>query len=233
MKLSEKIQYLRRKKGCSQEELAQVCSVSRQSVSKWEADMALPELEKLLILSDFFGVSTDVLLREACELPGGKEVHSCGANALRRQKEQMMEMSVYEGILIKESLVDDRVMDYLEIHKVELWNTGGDAAPRYWTAVFFTSRLPDLPERFAKVMRGAAEESAAPGNVRTPEKASDRGMDPTEENWFVDFKRGNQKYIVFRNRILKYTIGNQQERASVCEACRQLGITDAEMNWGE
>ena len=61
MKLSEKIIELRRAKGMTQEELASLCNVSRQSVSKWEADITLPELDKLLILSKTFQVSLDVL----------------------------------------------------------------------------------------------------------------------------------------------------------------------------
>ena len=49
MKLSEKIIELRKAKGMTQEELACKCNVSRQSISKCEADIALPEMEKLLI----------------------------------------------------------------------------------------------------------------------------------------------------------------------------------------
>lgn len=94
MKLSEKIAALRKANGMTQEELASICNVSRQSITKWEADIALPELNKLLIL-------------------------------------------------------------------------------------------------------------------------------------------GNVKYIVFRNKILKYRIGNQEEKEGVCEECRRLGITDAEMNLTE
>ena len=55
MKLSEKIIELRKTKGMTQEALAELCNVSRQSISKWEADIALPELDKLLILSEIFG----------------------------------------------------------------------------------------------------------------------------------------------------------------------------------
>ena len=46
MKLAVKIQYLRKENGYSQEELAEICGVSRQSVTKWESDIALPEIEK-------------------------------------------------------------------------------------------------------------------------------------------------------------------------------------------
>ena len=63
MKLSEKIQLLRKENSYSQEELAAICKVSRQSISKWEADIALPETEKLIILSNLFQVTVDVLLK--------------------------------------------------------------------------------------------------------------------------------------------------------------------------
>ena len=38
----------------------------------------------------------------------------------------------------------------------------------------------------------------------------------TGDNWFGDFKAGNEKYIVFKDRILKYRIGNQTEKENVC-----------------
>ena len=205
MKLSDKIIELRKSKGMTQEELASTCNVSRQSISKWEADMALPELEKLLILSETFGVSVDVLVKDELELNYVKEVHTCGDNALGKKKKE-----VYEGTLVKESIEDDSVLDLLNIHKVELWNTGGK--PKYWTILYFSSSHADFPEQISKVL--IADEA--------------RGG-----NWFVDFKAGNLKYVVFRNKVLKYQIGNPQEKAAVCEECRKLGITEDEMNWAE
>lgn len=62
--LSEKIRELRRQSGLSQEELADKLNVSRQAVSKWETDAAVPTADKLVELADFFGVSLDFLLRE-------------------------------------------------------------------------------------------------------------------------------------------------------------------------
>ena len=82
MKLSEKIIELRKANGMTQEELAAKCNVSRQSISKWEADIALPETEKLLILGELFHVSMDVLLKDELTLSEVKEVHSCGNNAI-------------------------------------------------------------------------------------------------------------------------------------------------------
>lgn len=62
MNLSENIFRLRTKMGLSQGDLANELDVSRQSVSKWENGTATPELEKLIGLSDVFGVSIDELV---------------------------------------------------------------------------------------------------------------------------------------------------------------------------
>ena len=63
MTLGQMIQHLRREKGMLQDELADTLGVSRQSVSKWETDAAVPELDKLLRLADLFGVTLDELVR--------------------------------------------------------------------------------------------------------------------------------------------------------------------------
>lgn len=63
MKLSERIQHLRKSRGMSQEELAEKIGVSRQAVSKWESEQSMPDLEKVILLSGFFGVTTDYLLK--------------------------------------------------------------------------------------------------------------------------------------------------------------------------
>ena len=64
MILADRIVELRKKKGWSQEELAEMIDVTRQSVSKWESGQSLPDLDKILKLADIFGVSTDYLLKD-------------------------------------------------------------------------------------------------------------------------------------------------------------------------
>ena len=64
MKLSEKICLCRKKQGLSQEALAQMLGVSRQAVSKWETGESEPEIGKLRLLSQTFGVTVDWLLSE-------------------------------------------------------------------------------------------------------------------------------------------------------------------------
>ena len=67
MILADKITNLRKKAGWSQEELANQLGVSRQSVSKWESGASIPDLDKILRLSQLFDVSTDYLLRDEME----------------------------------------------------------------------------------------------------------------------------------------------------------------------
>lgn len=67
MILSEKITYLRKKNGWSQEELAEKLNISRQSVSKWESGASIPDIDKIITMSGFFGVSTDYLLKDEIE----------------------------------------------------------------------------------------------------------------------------------------------------------------------
>ena len=64
MTFSEKISALRKQKGWSQEELAEKLMVTRQAVSKWESAQSMPDLDKLVLLSEALGVSTDYLLKD-------------------------------------------------------------------------------------------------------------------------------------------------------------------------
>lgn len=64
MSISEKIQQLRKKNGFSQEQLAEKLEVSRQAVSKWENGTSFPDIEKLVLISELFQVSTDSLVKD-------------------------------------------------------------------------------------------------------------------------------------------------------------------------
>lgn len=72
MIFADKLIQLRKKAGWSQEELAEQMNVTRQSVSKWEGAQSVPDLEKIVRLSQLFDVSTDYLLKdEIDEMEGG------------------------------------------------------------------------------------------------------------------------------------------------------------------
>ena len=75
MTIGQKITKLRQAKNISQEQLAEKVQVSRQSVSKWEMDQALPGIDKVLLLSEIFGITTDELLHDKIAIepaPSGK-----------------------------------------------------------------------------------------------------------------------------------------------------------------
>ena len=75
MRLGETIYRLRTEKGMSQGDLAEALSVSRQSVSKWETDGATPDLEKLIKLSELFGISLDTLVKGSQPIPQAEPTH--------------------------------------------------------------------------------------------------------------------------------------------------------------
>lgn len=69
MILADKISYLRKQQGWSQEELADRIGVSRQAISKWESGQSVPDMKKIIKLSEEFQVSTDYLLKDEMETP--------------------------------------------------------------------------------------------------------------------------------------------------------------------
>ena len=103
MILADKIVNLRKRAGWSQEELAEKMGVSRQSISKWEGAQSVPDMNRILKLSEVFCVSTDYLLRDDMEeLP-------CIVNPL--EEAELLEGSKGEA-LIKVSL--ETANEYLE-----------------------------------------------------------------------------------------------------------------------
>ena len=67
MILADKIIEQRKKNGWSQEDLAEKMDVSRQSISKWESAQSVPDMARIVLLSQLFGVSTDYLLKDELE----------------------------------------------------------------------------------------------------------------------------------------------------------------------
>lgn len=87
MIFADKLIQLRKKSGWSQEELAEQMNVTRQSVSKWEGAQSIPDLEKIVRLSELFGVSTDYLLKDEME----EEECSCIAEEVSSLRHVSME----------------------------------------------------------------------------------------------------------------------------------------------
>jgi len=108
---------------------------------------------------------------------------------------------MYKGAIIKETLSDELLLDYLTIDKVDIWKTD-DIKIKYWTMIFFHSEIDDLPQRLANSII---------------------------ENYYADMKRKNTKYIIFKNKVLSYEIGNISEKEKVLNYCRSVGIAEKQL----
>lgn len=64
MNFNEKLINLRKSKGMSQEELGEELKVSRQTISKWESCQSYPDFQRLVLLSDYFGLTLDELVKD-------------------------------------------------------------------------------------------------------------------------------------------------------------------------
>ena len=111
---------------------------------------------------------------------------------------------MYEGAIIKETLSDELLLDYLTIDKVEIWKTNDTI--KYWTMIFFRSEFDDFPERLANTII---------------------------DDYFADMKLSNTKYIIFKNKVLKYEIGNVHEKEEVLNYMRSIGFPENQFNWSE
>ena len=95
MKFADKLQDLRKSKGLSQEDLAEKCNVSRQSVSKWETGQGYPETEKLLTLCELLGVDLDYLLRNKTK-----------ESSIKSEQQEISPYTQYVGKWVKVFLKD-------------------------------------------------------------------------------------------------------------------------------
>ena len=81
MEFNNKLYELRKQKGFSQEELANRLNVSRQTVSKWEVGDSTPDMEKLVAMSDLFGISLDKLVLDKAPEPASVPVEQAPAKS--------------------------------------------------------------------------------------------------------------------------------------------------------
>ncbi len=174
------------------------------AVSKWEIGMALPTVENLLFLSKSFNVSIDYLLRDNAEIKFIEPNTIIDEHICGSKINNEFYDDFYHGIIIKESIGNELIFDILEIEHVEIWKT--EDIPKYWTAVYFNSKEKDFPNKLSNVLTG---------------------------NWYVDMKIQNTKIIVFKYKVLKYEIGNNNEKESAIEYCRKMGIPDNQIDWPE
>lgn len=116
--------------------------------------------------------------------------------------------NMFSGLLIKESLADETILDFVKIKDVAIWTT--ENTPKYWTAISFDSTYDDFPERLSHAL-----------------------SDNYGTCWYVDFQKDNVKYVVLKDHVLRYNIGNDTEKKAVMNKCRELGVPQEQLDWSE
>lgn len=126
MTLGEKIHQLRKAGGLSQEQLAEMIGVSRQSISKWETDQSSPEIENLLALSKVFSLSTDELLGkefgEGVESAAPQLKEVVDANMKKRKLTLGWATTIFGLLLLLVDFFALKHMQYLEREMYGHWN---------------------------------------------------------------------------------------------------------------
>ena len=117
---------------------------------------------------------------------------------------------MYSGLIIKESILNEQILDKLDVVGVELWKT--DNKPKYWTAISFTSNIKDFPELLSNALYLSSESGMV---------------------WYVDIKDTIYKYIVLKDIVLKYHLGNEEEKKLACEKCIEFGVKREQLDWLE
>ena len=95
MILADKIIEERKRIGLSQEELAEKLNVSRQSVSKWEGAQSIPDINRIIMLAEIFGVTTDYLLKDDAVRDAGDSVKESAEHPRNARKLSLEEASEF------------------------------------------------------------------------------------------------------------------------------------------
>lgn len=123
MILSEKIMMLRKQNGWSQEDLAEKLGISRQSVSKWESASSIPDLDKIIKMSEIFGVTTDYLLKDEIEeiIPPGSDISAEG-NVSREDRASGSFKNYPEKAAVRSVSLEDAntYLDLVKKHSVRI-----------------------------------------------------------------------------------------------------------------
>lgn len=100
MSLGRKIADARKEKILTQEQLAELMSVTRQSISRWESDQSYPEMDKIVYLAEILGVSCDYLLNDNCDkVEVKKENSSAVTRLLYGSKGKKVKLSFYNDAI--------------------------------------------------------------------------------------------------------------------------------------
>lgn len=120
----------------------------------------------------------------------------------------------FNGVLVKESLQDERVLEGLAVTRTEKWDVqhAAEFQPRAWTAIYFE------------------------GDAAQADAVAERLSRALKPCWYADFATEGEQgavYVVFPNRVFKYARGDRRKRSEAVKYGEWLGIPKAQLDWGE
>ena len=115
---------------------------------------------------------------------------------------------MFRGTIIKESLSDELILDLIVIEKVEIRKTENHAVnqPKYWTAISFNVNSEEFTNELSKALK---------------------------EEWYVDLGNNIEKIIVFKNKVIKYKLGDLTGKQQAIDHCKKIGVPESQMDWCE
>ena len=136
MNISDRIQFLRKAKGVTQEELADAVGVSRQAVSKWEAEQSMPDLERVVAMAEYFDVTTDYILR-------GTEPVKAEPRSLNARTAAVTGAALWYEY---QNALGPALLLILQLAGTAVWVLHRDGCPRWFWAVnvWLVSLLPSV-----------------------------------------------------------------------------------------
>ncbi|MCQ4864498.1 helix-turn-helix transcriptional regulator [Pseudoflavonifractor phocaeensis] len=158
MTLGQRIQELRKALGLSQEGLGEKLKVSRQAISKWEADGAVPEVDKLIALSRLFGISLNELLQVDCPASTPEE-EAAAAEFARRARRRRLLKNVSHALTLMAVVVGAAVLSAVLARQSAQLDTARDALAAQ------ESRISQLETQVSALAEAAARpglDSSAP-----------------------------------------------------------------------
>ena len=119
---------------------------------------------------------------------------------------------MFTGLLLKESLENERILDVIQVMKTETWNVESiaDFQPEIWTAIYFEgdeSQVDVIAEKLSWSLK--------------------------PRGWYINISTDNNIYVIFPNKVIKYIKGDQQKRVEAIKYGQSLGIPDSQLDWGE
>lgn len=121
-------------------------------------------------------------------------------------------MKKFRGLIIKESLEDESVLDLVEVTKEEKWNVSksGKFLPKKWTACYIQGDKSQI-DFFAEKLSQTLKPKGCYANL---------GID-------------KDSYVIFPNKVFKYKRGDEQKRQKAIKYGRSLEIPEHQLDWGE